>query len=137
MLERSQRDKSSDTKKSHQQWMEWVIRAVQICYWAACVAYYNHCWWPSLDLSRRDLYNDTGDVIIRVFVCFWIFFFLPILFSLSSLSLLNHVSINFTIKKSYKLYLRITCHLCIFKLYYFSKYCWYCIILSYNFLLSW
>ena len=90
-------------------------------------------WWNflmSLYLSCWDLFNGTGAIIVRVLVCFYFFSFL----SLSPLSLLNVLSINFAIWNNCRWYLRLTnlrSHLRFSKLYYFLNI--FCTILSFIF----
>jgi hypothetical protein len=61
------------------------------CLWVARVAYFGHCLWLSLVLLDSSCWyfsNNTDNVIIRVLVCLWSFFFPFFSPSLSSLYLI-------------------------------------------------
>ena len=82
-LERSRWEEFNDIKKGHQWWPERATRDVRRqmspeTFWSDRVAHYDHRSWPSLillDLSRRYLSNSTSNVIIKISVYLWDFFF--------------------------------------------------------------
>jgi hypothetical protein len=91
LLKRFWRGGSNNTKKGHKQWLKWATRAIQIC--QGSFAFGRLVWYTpvtarpflmSLDLSRRDFFNDTNDVIIGVSMCIQSLFFVSLFFFLLS-----------------------------------------------------
>jgi len=81
----------------------------------------------SLDSFCRYLSNDIGCLVIRVLV-YLRSFFLSLFFSICSLFIINCVILEFEKVKDDTCESK--CHLRFFKLYYFSKYIFYCVVLS-------
>jgi hypothetical protein len=97
-------DDITDTvRKIPTRWIQWDQRSQMVngmghtsypkvlgltYFWAACVTYFNYCWWlflVLLDSFCQDFFNDISSVIIRVLMCLWICFSLFLFFFLLSL----------------------------------------------------